>query len=175
MKDEVVIQLVHMVDFGIGRSMKVGKESICGVMAALQAWGRRDHQGIRAKEERILNLWHDGLKNIPGIRAEISPDPTGNPLERLLIRVDESEAGISAWGLALNLAKGDTPIVVRSEYVGVGAFELDPCNHKEGQPEVTLSRLKDELDKARTRNAMPRETLAEARRAGMKILLSWPD
>jgi L-seryl-tRNA(Ser) seleniumtransferase len=42
---------------GIGRGMKVGKESIAGVMAALQSWGRRDHQAIRARERRALELW----------------------------------------------------------------------------------------------------------------------
>lgn len=170
-----LVRASYLQNFGIGRSMKVGKESIYGVMAAIQAWGTRDHQGIRAKEQRILELWQDGLKNIPGIRAEKSPDPTDNPLERLLIKVDESETGISAWELAINLAKGDTPVVVRDEYVDVGAFELDPCNHKDGQAEVTLSRLKDELDKARTRNKLTTETLAEVRQAGMKKLLSWPD
>ncbi len=30
-------------NMGIGRGMKVGKESIFGVMAALEAWENRDH------------------------------------------------------------------------------------------------------------------------------------
>ena len=46
---------------GIGRGMKVGKESIVGVMAALEAWDRRDHAGIRATERAALDLWLGNL------------------------------------------------------------------------------------------------------------------
>jgi len=169
-----LVRAVFLQNHGIGRPMKVGKESISGVMAALDAWGRRDHQAIREKERGILDLWASGLKDIPGIETEITPDPTDNPLERLLIRVEAVETRISAWELADRLAAGDPPVVVRTEYVGIGAFELDPCNQKDGQPEITLARLKSELASAGTRNQLPEKTLAEARREKMKKLLSWP-
>ncbi len=170
-----LIRSVYLQNHGIGRPMKVGKESIYGVMAAIQAWGKRDHQGIRAKEKDILNLWQAELDNILGVKVEISPDPTGNPLERLLVTIDEYEARISAWELAHNLATGNPPVIVRDNHVGGGAFELDPCNHKDGQAEVTLSRLKDELGKAQIRNKLSVKTLAEIQQENMKKLLSWPD
>ena len=169
-----LIQAVYLQNFGIGRPMKAGKESICGLMAALQAWSTRDHEAIRARERKILDLWEDGLKNIPGIQAEIVSDPTDNPLQRLRIHVDAA-ARTSAWELAAVLASGDPPVIVRDEYVGIGDFELDPCNQKPGQPEQVLARLTDELEKARIRNQAPTQSLAEARRAAMKRFLAWPD
>ena len=46
-----------MQNMGIGRVMKVGKESIFGAMSALQAWKGRDHEAIRNAETSALELW----------------------------------------------------------------------------------------------------------------------
>ena len=59
--------------------------------------------------------------------------------------------------------------------LGASIMVPDPCNQKGGQPEIVLARPKSELANARTRNELPAKTLAEARRARMKKLLSWPD
>jgi len=170
-----LVRAVFLQNFGIGRPMKVGKESICGLMAALQAWGRRDHAAIRAAESETLKLWENGLKDCPGIEARIVPDPTDNPLERLHVKVDPKAANISAFELAERLAAGDPPVIVRGEYVDIGAFELDPCNQKPGQPEQVLARLADELEKARAGNKPPARTLAEIQQASVRRLLAWPD
>ncbi len=170
-----LIRATYLQNHGIGRPMKVGKESICGVMAALEAWGRRDHEAIRAREKAILDLWFDTLSPLTGIEVRISSDPTDNPIERLHVQIDETQTRISAWELASRLAQGPTPVIVRGEYLGSGAFELDPCNQKDGQPEVLLERFKQELETARTQNAGPEESFAEIRRRQAAQLVSWPD
>lgn len=70
---------------GIGRVMKVGKESIAGVIAALDVWESRDHVGARAREDAALALWQETLGHLPRLRCEIVADPTGNPLNRLRV------------------------------------------------------------------------------------------
>ena len=50
-----LIRAAYMQNFGIGRGMKVGKESIAGAMAALTAWGNRDAAAIRAREAAALS------------------------------------------------------------------------------------------------------------------------
>jgi D-glucosaminate-6-phosphate ammonia-lyase len=172
-----LVRATFLQNYGIGRPMKVGKESIYGVIAALEAWGVRDHQAIRATERRILELWRDGLSAFGGITAEIIADPTGNPLERLRIRL-EPGAGTSAWRLAAALAEGDQPIYVRDEFVGNGSFELDPCNQKDGQPEIVLARLQEELRKAEGAASTfgdDERSFIEARAAAAERLLQWPD
>jgi L-seryl-tRNA(Ser) seleniumtransferase len=42
---------------GIGRGMKVGKEGMVGTIAALEAWEKRDHALVRARETAYLELW----------------------------------------------------------------------------------------------------------------------
>ena len=54
--------------------MKVGKESIAGVMAALEAWERRDHAGIRGARERRSSCGAARC-GIAGVAADISPTP----------------------------------------------------------------------------------------------------
>jgi L-seryl-tRNA(Ser) seleniumtransferase len=162
-------------NMGVGRGMKVGKESIYGVMAALEAWEKRDHAGIRERETGYLNLWKQMLANRPGVTALIEPDPTNNPLDRMRVIISPEEAHITAWDLAAALRQGPQPIIVRDHEVEHHYFYLDPCNLHPGQETIVASRLAEELDKARASNeiiATPFENLSRHRFDGA---LKWPD
>ena len=113
--------------------MKVGKESIAGAMAALEAWAQRDHAGVRARERGHLELWRERLGRLPGLDRAIVPDPTDNPLDRLEVQVDPAEAGTTAWALAAALAAG-RPAGHRPRPRGrARASILDPCNLHPGE------------------------------------------
>jgi L-seryl-tRNA(Ser) seleniumtransferase len=170
-----LVRNAFLQNMGIGRGMKVGKESIYGVMAALEAWERRDHAGIRERETGYLNLWKQRLDGRPGVTALIEPDPTNNPLDRMRVIVSPKEAHITAWDLAARLRSGSPPIIVRDHEVEHHYFYLDPCNLHPGQETVVADRLSEELDKARASNeiiASPLEDLSRHRFDGM---LRWPD
>jgi L-seryl-tRNA(Ser) seleniumtransferase len=170
-----MVRNAFLQNMGIGRGMKVGKESIYGVMAALEAWETRDHDGIRERETGYLELWKTMLDGRPGITALIEPDPTHNPLDRLRVIVRAPEAHITAWDLAAALKKGSPPIIVRDHEAEHHYFYLDPCNLHAGQETIVASRLAEELDRARASNeviATPIEDLSRHRFDGM---LSWPD
>ena len=154
---------------GIGRGMKVGKESIVGVMAALEAWDSRDHAGIREREASALHLWRHALLGLPGIAARIVPDPTENPLDRLEVAV-HPDSGFSAASLAAALAGGDPPVMVRDHETARGHFYLDPCNLHPGEAEIVAGRLVETL---RGSNAA---RFAETGKAqNLDALLAWPD
>ncbi|MFP3786727.1 hypothetical protein SB769_36605, partial [Burkholderia sp. SIMBA_024] len=68
-----LVRNAFLQNMGVGRGMKVGKESIYGVMAALEAWEKRDHDGIRERETGYLNLWKKTLDGRPGVTALIEP------------------------------------------------------------------------------------------------------
>jgi len=125
---------------GIGRGMKVGKESIAGVMAALQAWMQRDHGAIRDRESAALQLWQACLKAFPEVACERIPDPTGNPLERLRVRVLPGGRW-SARALADALAAGDPPVMVRDYQTDLGHVDLDPCNLHAGEVDIVARQL----------------------------------
>ncbi len=170
-----LVRNAFLQNMGIGRGMKVGKESIYGVMAALEAWEKRDHVGIRERETGYLNLWKQTLANRPGVTALIEPDPTNNPLDRMRVIISPEEAHITAWDLAAALRQGPQPIIVRDHEVEHHYFYLDPCNLHPGQETVVAARLAEELDKARASNeiiATPFEDLSKHRFDGA---LKWPD
>ncbi len=164
-----LVRAAYLQNRGIARAMKVGKESIAGTMAALEAWEKRDHAGIRQREDAALHLWRNTLQGIPGIVANIIPDPTANPLDRLQIFV-LPESRFTAAGLASALATGSTPIIVRNHEVERGHFFLDPCNLHPGEAEIVAERLNALLGAAdRPADAMkqPRKDTSGA--------LRWPD
>jgi len=170
-----LVRNAFLQNMGIGRGMKVGKESIFGVMAALEAWEKRDHAGIRERETSYLNLWKEKLEGRPGVTALIEADPTNNPLDRMRVIVKADEAHITAWDLADALARGTPPIIVRDHEVEHHYFYLDPCNLHPGQEKVVASRIGEELDKARASNeiiATPIENRSKHRFDGA---LRWPD
>lgn len=169
-----LVGATYLQNRGIGRAMKVGKESIIGVMAALNAWRKRDHPGIRARERAALDLWLTALAGQPGVAARIIPDPTGNPLDRVQVLVDPALARISAWDLAMRLASGSRPVIVREEGIEHGQFCLDPCNLHLGDAEIVAERLVEELDKAATAPqpiVTPWETVLLNREAAVT---NWP-
>ncbi|MBB4194438.1 L-seryl-tRNA(Ser) seleniumtransferase [Rhizobium aethiopicum] len=170
-----LVRYAFLQNMGIGRGMKVGKESIFGVMAALEAWESRDHAGIRERETGYLNLWKKTLDGRPGVTALIEPDPTNNPLDRLRLIVDPEEAHITAWDLADGLARGNPPIIVRDHEVEHRYFYLDPCNLHPGQEVIVANRLAEELDKARASNEIIATPIENRSRHRFDGLLRWPD
>lgn len=170
-----LVRHAFLQNMGIGRGMKVGKESIFGVMAALEAWEKRDNAGIRERETSCLNLWKQTLDGRPGVTALIEPDPTNNPLDRLRVILNPEVAHITAWDLSDALARGTPPIIVRDHKVEHQYFYLDPCNLHPGEELIVARRLSEELDKARASNeiiATPIENRSKHRFDGM---LRWPD
>ncbi|MEI1247995.1 aminotransferase class V-fold PLP-dependent enzyme [Rhizobium aouanii] len=170
-----LVRHAFLQNMGIGRGMKVGKESIFGVMAALEAWENRDHAGIRERETGYLNLWKRTLDGRPGLTALIEPDPTNNPLDRLRLIVDPEKAHITAWDLADALAKGSPPIIVRDHEVEHRYFYLDPCNLHPGEETIVAERLAQELDKARASNEIIATPIENRSRHRFDGALRWPD
>jgi L-seryl-tRNA(Ser) seleniumtransferase len=170
-----LVRAAFLQNIGIGRGMKVGKESVAGTIAALDAWERRDHAAVRAGETAALRLWQARLSAHAGIRAVIAPDPTDNPLDRLEVHADPAGARITAWDLADALAAGDPPVIVRDHEIEQGWFQLDPCNLHPGEAETVAARFDAELERARGTNAAAPTGLAERRRRRFASLLRWPD
>lgn len=172
---KTLVRAAYLQNRGIGRGMKIGKESIAGLLAALAAWKRRDHEAIRAGELGKLEIWAAALAARPGIAATVVADPTGNPLSRLRVAIDPAQARITAWDLARRLAEADPAILVRDEEVELGWIELDPCNLHPQEEQIVAERLVAELEAAR-RTGDPVVTSIAQHRLDREIAArSWPE
>jgi D-glucosaminate-6-phosphate ammonia-lyase len=167
-----LVHAAYLQNMGIGRGMKVGKESIAGAIAAMEQWMLRDHISIREQESAALDLWRSAVADFPGINAELVDDPTGNPLQRLQINVDAKLAGASAAAFARVLGDEDTSIIVRNHEVELGYFQLDPCNLTPGQAELVSDALVRVL--LNGSNITPNnEDFSSARNGGVDGYLNW--
>jgi L-seryl-tRNA(Ser) seleniumtransferase len=170
-----LVRAAYLQNVGIGRGMKVGKEGVVGAIAALEAWERRDHAAVRARETAALHLWREALQDRPGVTAAIVPDPTNNPLDRLQVSVEPAAAHITAWDLADRLAAGNRPVIVRDHEIEHGYFLMDPCNLHPGEDEVVAARLVEELDRALASNEIIATSVPERRARRARARLAWPD
>lgn len=165
-----LVRAAYAQNLGIGRGMKVGKESIAGVIAALEAWKIRDHDGIRQRETAALHLWQSTLDGVDGVTPRIVPDPTGNPLDRLQVEIDAATTGWTAEQAAAALGAMSPAIIVRNHEVELGHFQLDPCNLLPGQAE----QVADALGAVLRRPTLPVPT-RDMRNGGVDSYLDWLD
>ncbi|GAA0290072.1 L-seryl-tRNA(Ser) seleniumtransferase [Gracilibacillus halotolerans] len=133
--DSVELQL-----HGIGRSMKVGKEAIFGILQALDDYGEKQDTSTEEKIEveklRILN-------ELNGISVQIVEDEAGRKIFRGRIYVDVEQSGKTAEEFTEELKNGDIAIYTRDYGVKQGFFDIDPRPLFEGDIEIIIARMQE--------------------------------
>ncbi len=124
----------------IGRPMKVGKEETAGLLAAIRWSIAQDEEALLQGYEATVQLWIDGLSNIPGVTAErIYPSEAGQPHGRTLVRVGAHRRdGIvdALWNRNPRIAV--TPI-------GDDGIALNPQTLEPGEDALVLEALREVL------------------------------
>jgi L-seryl-tRNA(Ser) seleniumtransferase len=113
-KDLIEAALPGMSPFGgIGRGMKVGKEELCGLLAAVERYLKVDHEAeLRELEDRVASI-RTALKGISGVRTDRHVPVIANEVPHVIVQWDESARGLSAERVTQELLKGDPPIHVQ--------------------------------------------------------------
>jgi D-glucosaminate-6-phosphate ammonia-lyase len=156
---------------GLGRAMKLGKESMVGSIAALERWAGLDHASIQTQEQARVRLALERLKGVRGLSTETEADPTHNPITRVLVRVNPNQAGLSAFELASRLSDGDPSIKVRDHHTDRGYFLLDPCNLEDQEMELVCQRMLEILSNTDpSRIPAPTPSLADR---SAQAMLAW--
>ena len=101
---------------GIGRAMKVGKEQIIGLVAALNRFLLSDKQQERDTQDRRLATLAQALRDLPGTRLQLlTPEDAPRPYPTLVINVDEAVLGKTVESLINELLDGGSPPVAVSQ------------------------------------------------------------
>jgi L-seryl-tRNA(Ser) seleniumtransferase len=96
----------------ICRPMKVGKEEIVGVLAAVEWSSKRDYQAdCRVWESRIQHIVKT-LSTIPGVEAEMYYRKIGNEVPHAAVRWDEQAFGLTKQDVVEALRRGEPQIEV---------------------------------------------------------------
>ena len=96
-----------------GRALKVGKEEIMGMLAAVREWYKRDHDAEQRQWRSWLQYIEGRVKTFPSVTTEyLEPEDLSNRAPRLAIRWDGSKLGITGRELVDRLDKGTPRILV---------------------------------------------------------------
>src|SRR5205807_7469729 len=96
-----------------GRSLKVGKEEIMGMLAAVEMWTRRDHKAEWQQWENWLAYISARVTKVPGVTTEVlQPVDLSNHAPQLRLKWDASALGISGQDVEKILLNGKPRIVV---------------------------------------------------------------
>jgi uncharacterized pyridoxal phosphate-dependent enzyme len=95
---------------GIGRGMKVGKEEIVGLVAAVERYMKTDLEA----ERRLLESRVEHLKNVvgrvKGLSVETHLPEIANHVPHFVVSWDETERGLTSKQVHERLKAGDPPI-----------------------------------------------------------------
>ncbi|MBP2000324.1 L-seryl-tRNA(Ser) seleniumtransferase [Paenibacillus shirakamiensis] len=108
---------------GIGRSMKVGKETSFGLLQALDEYMNKQD---KSEEEKALLSLLNPLESLAGIRISVVQDEAGRAIYRGRVHVNAEEAGLTATELNDQLREGQIAIYTRDYGLRQGYFDIDP-------------------------------------------------
>ncbi|MFJ9410017.1 DgaE family pyridoxal phosphate-dependent ammonia lyase [Streptomyces sp. NPDC101393] len=131
---------------GIGRPMKVGKETVAGLVRAVRAYGgaAADPEEQRSRMARLA----ERLDRLPGLSARVVRDEAGRLIHRAELTVDAATAGRDAAGLAAELAQGSPPVFLRDHQAATGRLAVDPRPLTPDEEERLVARLTGILEGA---------------------------
>ena len=130
----------------IGRGMKVNKEEILGMYAALDKYVKQDHDKEWKEWEKSIALIEDAAKKVKGVTTEVTVPPIANHTPALKITWDASQVEITNKEIQDNLRNGNPSIEVMSNAdntINITVFMLKP-----GQEKIVARRVHEELSKA---------------------------
>lgn len=124
----------------IGRPMKVGKEEMLGLLAAVERYLALDHDARAQFCEAAVQCWCDALNPVAGVAAERAfPNEAGQPLPRCRVTFDPSILGQTRDDVLRRLMEGD-PAVSAAPAGDDGIF-LNPMTLEAGEDTLVLNRL----------------------------------
>tara|TARA_B100000963_G_scaffold337628_1_gene333792 strand:- start:25209 stop:26450 length:1242 start_codon:yes stop_codon:yes gene_type:complete len=129
----------------IGRGMKVNKEEVLGMLAALELYLEKDHRKEWEMWESQIQLISDSANSVAGVETEIHVPAYANHVPSLRIRWDEKKVKISPNEVRKQLTEGHPSIqtVGDSKSVGMTTWMMVP-----GQERIVAKRVKEILSSA---------------------------
>jgi len=129
----------------LGRPMKVGKEEIAGLLAAVKRYLALDHDAImRTWEAQVATVIaaFDGAPHVTARRA--FPSEAGQPMPRAEIIFDAAKLGISRDDILKRLRGGEPSIALAA--AGEHGVFVNPQTLEVGQERIICERLREVLN-----------------------------
>ena len=128
----------------LGRSMKVAKEEIIGLVTALRVFDREDEAAETARYLKMAQQVVDALIEVPGLRVSVQHDPINYFVPTALIEFTPAWNGPSRDDVLRAMAAGD-PAIHLHQLGDPDELGVDPINLDEEELETVIARLREEL------------------------------
>jgi uncharacterized pyridoxal phosphate-dependent enzyme len=128
----------------IGRGLKVNKEEMLGMLAALELYLAKDHASEKREFEARAEVIRSGAATVPGIKGEIFVPDVANHVPHVRISWDATARGITPTDAVNRLRAGEPSIGTRSEgdALVIGVWMMRP-----GEEKIVVRRLREVLEK----------------------------
>jgi len=127
----------------IGRGMKVNKEEMVGMLAAIERFVTLDHAALDREYQRRAELILKSLAGLPGLTASITVPEVANHVPHVAIKIDQATAGITGQDVSRKLREGTPSIGVRAgDELLVGVWMMQP-----GEDKIVARRLREVFEK----------------------------
>ncbi len=134
-----VVTSIGFPNYGIGRMMKVGREEMVGLYAAVKQYVEMDHQARYDWCEGEITKVLEAMADHPALRAKRTfPNEAGQPIGRAFVEV--IDASRKPEELQRHLLGNTPPIYAYTEDQN-GIF-VNPMSLRDGEAEIIIERLK---------------------------------
>ncbi len=127
----------------IGRPMKVGKEELFGILAAVEWSLAQDEEATIARYEQIVQSWVSALSELPGVTVERGfPSEAGQPMPRAMVTLGKGSK-LKASELVTALWNQDPAIAISQ--IGEDSVALNPQTLDSDEDVIVAEAIRDLL------------------------------
>jgi L-seryl-tRNA(Ser) seleniumtransferase len=128
----------------IGRGLKVAKEEIVGLVAALRIFVDEDEEAETERYRAMCQRVVDALFEVPGLDVSVEHDGRDYQIPTAIMRFTGSWNGPDRNQVLDAMTKGDPPVFLHS-LGGPDELGVEPINVSEDELELVIRRLREEL------------------------------
>jgi len=128
----------------IGRGMKVNKEEMVGMLAALELFVAKDHAKEGREFERRAEVIRASAASVTGVKAEVFVPEVANHVPHVRVTWGAAPKPLKAADVVRAMLEGEPSIAIRAEgeSLVVGVWMMQP-----GEEKIVARRLRQELDR----------------------------
>ena len=119
-----------------GRPMKIGKEDVIGMIAALEAWFSRDKASAMKVWMNDIEIIGQALNSVPGVNTEILPPDEGDKVPLIRVNWNFADLPIHGLDLRLRLLDGQPRILLDDVSAGPSNITIEVFSLQSGEAKI---------------------------------------
>ena len=129
---------------GLGRSLKVGREEVIGLLTALERY-------VAGSDDEDATVWTTRLDIVAAVLGDVDGVVVkrecrpGRPIPVLLLDLDEGRLGLTAYDVVNDLLEGSPPVAITESYAELGRLSVNAMGLTDGEAEIVGRRLRESL------------------------------